>query len=143
MTKSVNRKLAQKEAAKKRPQTWKKGQSGNPAGAPKRGMSFKEAYEWAMSLNTEDMAAILSAGGDNVLAEAFRAMPKGIDLKSLLAARVLSSQMFEPQAAMLNHISDRTDGPVKEQQEHSGAITITVNYADAAAPASGTTEDQK
>ena len=42
MAVSVNRKESQKKAAKKRAQTWKPGQSGNPKGAPKRGQSWKE-----------------------------------------------------------------------------------------------------
>ena len=35
-----------------------------------------------------------------------------------------------------------TYGKPVEPQEHSGALTITVNYADVAAPAHGTSDDQ-
>lgn len=111
-----NRPVARKKR-KPNKTAWKPGQSGNPKGAPKRGMSFKEAYEWALSLNAEDIAAILEAGGRNDLSNAFRQMPKGVELKSLMAARVVAAVMFDPQPGLVNHISDRTDGKVVQPFE--------------------------
>lgn len=108
--KAGNRKVVPKTA-------WKPGQSGNLKGAPKRGMSIKEAYDWALRLNAEDMAAILAAGGNNELAEAFRRMPKGIELKTLWAARVLSAVMFEPQPGLVNHVVERLEGKVSQPIE--------------------------
>jgi len=111
---SDNKSTAQKEGAKKRPQTWKKGQSGNPKGAPKRGTSFKEIYEWALECDRDDMIAVLEAGGRNDLSNMFRLMPKGVHMKALLAARIVAANMFEPQPGLVNHIADRIEGKVAQ-----------------------------
>lgn len=43
--KSANRPATQKPKRKAPSTAWKKGQSGNPAGAPKRGMSWREIID--------------------------------------------------------------------------------------------------
>ena len=121
---AANNKRTAKRKRKPTPASWKPGQSGNPKGAPKRGMSIREAYEWALSINADEMADILAAGGRNDLSEAFRHMPKGIELKTLWAARILAATMFEPQPGLVNHIADRVEGPVTEKIEHSGSVRI-------------------
>jgi hypothetical protein len=87
-------------------------------------MSITEAYKWALELNAEDMAAILAAGGNNELANAFRRMPKGMELKALWAARIIAAVIFEPQPGLVNHVADRTEGPVTEKIEHSGSVKV-------------------
>lgn len=77
-------------------------------------MSIKESYAWALSVNAEDMAAILSVNGRNDLSEAFRQMPKGIELKTLWAARIVAATMFEPQPGLVNHVVDRVEGKVAQ-----------------------------
>ena len=103
-----------KEAASKRPQTWKPGESGNPKGAPKRGGSMAEAYEWAMSLRPEEVVEILTLNGSNDLARQYKQMPQGVQIKLLVALRIVASVMFEPTPGLANHVVDRTDGPVKQ-----------------------------
>lgn len=127
--------------------SWKKGDpSPNPKGAPKRGMSFKEAYDWALSLNAEDMAAILEAGGRNDLSNAFRQMPKGVELKSLMAARNIAAVMFDPQPGLVNHIADRADGKVvqpfewQEKIKDAGLDPFAIVEQVRAAIAAGTLE---
>lgn len=44
-TKSANRSASQKPKRKAPSTAWKPGQSGNPAGAPKRGMSWREIID--------------------------------------------------------------------------------------------------
>lgn len=138
------RKIDSKEKTKKRgnPNWVKGGKSPHPEGRGPDGSSMRAAYEWAMSLTPDVVAEILSINGSNELSRQFKQMPRGIQLKLLVALRIVSAIMFEPQAAMVNHFVDRIDGPVKNEQEHSGAITINVNYADASASASSATDDQ-
>ncbi len=97
-----------------RPFTGKDDPRNNLKGAPKRGMSWKEIYDWALSLNAEEIAAILEASGSNDLSRAFRQMPKGVELKALVATRVIAALMFEPDARLLNAVQDRNEGKVTQ-----------------------------
>lgn len=51
MANSANRSTAQKQAAGKRPQTWKKGQSGNLKGAP---TGLEKLSRWIGAVNADD-----------------------------------------------------------------------------------------
>jgi hypothetical protein len=131
---------------RKPPRTaWKPGQSGNPKGAPKRGGSMAEAYAWAMALRPDEVVEILTLNGSNDLARQFKQMPQGIQLKLLVALRIVAAVMFEPSPGLINHMADRVDGPVKQEEEHSGKVEIVVTYSDRdniAAPAPGASDDQ-
>jgi hypothetical protein len=90
-----------------------------------------EAYKWALSLTPDAVADVLSINGSNDLARQYRQMPRGIQLKLLVALRIVASVMFEPQPGLVNHVVDRLDGPVTEKIEHSGAVRlITVDIED-------------
>jgi hypothetical protein len=102
----------------------------NLNGAPKRGASMAEAYEWAMSLRPEEVVGILTLNGSNDLARQYKQMPQGVQLKLLVALRIVASVMFEPSPGLINHMTDRTDGPVTEKIENSGKVEIVVTYAD-------------
>ncbi len=113
MTKHADNSKRAPSGKKATPASWKPGQSGNPHGAPKRGGSMREAYEWALSLTPDAVVEVLSINGSNDLARQFKQMPRGIQLKLLVALRVVSAIMFEPQPGLVNHMIDRVDGPVK------------------------------
>lgn len=112
----MTREIVNKEKAKKKrgnPNWVKGGRSPNPAGRGPDDSSMRAAYEWALSLTPDVVKEILSINGSNDLARQFGQMPRGVQLKLLVALRVVSSIMFEPTSGMVNHIVDRIDGPNK------------------------------
>lgn len=111
---SDKRKAAQKEAAKKRHQTWKPGQSGNPAGRPSLGISYKEIFSAVGNLTIGELKERYA-----VYAKRFPGVPDDIHLKDLVALSVLVGLAIEPTPGLLATLLDRTDGPL----EH----TINVN----------------
>lgn len=120
-----------------KPHRWKKGQSGNPRGAPKRGESWAEIIAKYGNMTGGEVAQI--AG---YMAKEFNRLPEGVTLKELVVMRVFGQMINEPSPGLLSAFMDRTDGKVKDQQEHSGKVIITVNYSDTSAPSSGATDDQ-
>jgi len=120
---SANRKVAQKAAAKKRPQTWKPGKSGNPKGAPKRGESWTELIKSIGEMTGEQVAAF--AG--NLGAE-FAKMPQGVTLKTLVVMRVYGQMINEPSPGLLNAFMERAEGKVADRTAHEGGITLHVVY---------------
>lgn len=111
-TLAVKPKASAKKKPRGKPFTGKDDPRNGP-GAPKRGGSMAEAYEWVLSMSPDTVADVLEINGKSDLSRQFRQMPRGIQNQILLAMRVFAAAMFEPQAAMLNHIIDRVDGPVK------------------------------
>lgn len=120
---SAKRNVAQKEAAKKRPQTWQPGKSGNPKGAPKRGESWTELIKSIGEMTGEQVAAF--AG--NLGAE-FTKMPKGVTLKTLVIMRVYGQMINEPSPGLLNAFMERAEGKVIDKSVHEGGITLHVVY---------------
>lgn len=106
------RKKAQKEAAKKRPQTWKPGQSGNPKGGPKRGQSWAETIKEIGNL-TPDEAKEISR---KIFAQVN--LGSEITLREAVVMRVFAGLLFDPTPGNFRELMDRADGPVK------GAVKI-------------------
>ena len=104
---SAKRKQSQKEAAKKRPQTWKPGQSGNPAGRPALGESYKEIFAAAGNLTIKELRERYPTYNrfDNVADD--------VKLKELVSLSVLVTLACEPSPGMLATLLDRTDGPLE------------------------------
>ena len=125
MTVSANRKKAQKEAAKKRPQTWKPGKSGNPDGAPKRGDSWAETIKSIGEMDGPSIAALWDTQHRE-----FGKLPEGISMKQLVVMTVYAALLREPSPGNWRELMDRAEGPVKQQDEHSGKVEIVVSYAD-------------
>lgn len=120
MTASDKRKAAQKEAAKKRPQTWKKGQSGNPTGAPKRGESWREIVKTIGDLTPKEAADYCRA-----VAGKIAEIGDQVTLKEAVILRVYTALLFEPDARLLNAIMDRDEGKVNQP--------VTVTWREQAA----------
>ena len=141
MAVSDKRKVAQKKAAKKRPQTWKPGQSGNPAGAPKRGDSWAETIKVIGEMDGPSIAALWDTQHKE-----FGKLPEGITMKQLVVMTVYAALLREPSPGNWREMMDRAEGPVKQQDEHSGEVKIIVSYADRdniTASTSGATGDQE
>ena len=109
MAVSVNRKESQKKAAKKRSQTWKPGQSGNPKGAPKRGQLWKEIVKTIGDLTPKEASDYCHA-----VAGKIAVIGDAVTLKEAVILRVYTALLFEPDARLLNVIIDRDEGKVAQ-----------------------------
>lgn len=126
----------------KRATSWKPGQSGNPAGAPKRGQSWRELIS---ELGDYDGPAAAERAG--FLAVQFRKMTPGVTLKELVVLRVFAALIDDPQPGLLNAFMERVEGKVSDELKLSGnsaaPLTFQVVYgprrivAGAAPEASG------
>ena len=119
---------------RKPPKTaWKKGQSGNPSGAPKRGESWAEIIKYVGDLTPNEAAEM-----SQQVAGKLRSIGDGVTLKQAVVLRVFAALMFEPQPGLLNAFMERTEGKVKDQVELSGdeekPITIRIVKASESRP---------
>lgn len=99
--------------AKPRGRPWQKGQSGNPAGAPKRGQSWAELIK-----ELGDLDGPQAAARAQFLAKQFRSLEPGVTLKELVVLRVYSSLIDDPQPGLLNSIMDRAEGKVTQPTDN-------------------------
>lgn len=104
------------DANNKKPHRWKKGESGNPAGAPKRGESWAELFNTIGNLTGEEA----SERAVKLWAGEFKKMPKGITLKELVVLRAYSALLDESNARLLKEVMDRAEGKVAERIEGPG-----------------------
>jgi len=117
---SANKGVTKRKAP---PHAWKKGQSGNPKGAPKRGFSWAELIK-----EYGDMTAPEVAARSLEMAKQFIKLgDDGLTLKEAVVIRVFGSLLFEPQPGLLNAFMERTEGKVKqpfslEEKELENAI---------------------
>lgn len=111
---------------RKAPSTaWKPGQSGNPAGAPKRGESWAEIIKRIGEMEPGEAAAKFGE-----IAKQLRSLPNGVTLKELVVMRVYAAMLFEPTSALWGHMMDRADGEVGADAEGAKRMTIRVIYDD-------------
>ena len=93
----------------KRSTSWKPGQSGNPAGSPKRGESWAEIIK-----RIGDMTPVEAADHANEIAKQLRKIGGGLTLKEAVVVRVYAALLFEPQASLLNSFMERAEGKVSQ-----------------------------
>lgn len=123
-SKSDNTQPADKK--RKAPKTaWKKGQSGNPKGAPKRGESFTEIIKRVGNETPSEAAAVSLE-----LAQKFLSIGDGVTLKEAVIRRVYGSLLFDPQPGLLNAFMDRAEGKLKDEiaVNTSGQVKIVIEY---------------
>ena len=94
--------------------SWKPGQSGNPAGRPSLGESYREIFSKVGNLTIGELREYYPHYGSR-----FTNVDDGVKLKELVSLSVLVALACEPTPGMLATLLDRTDGPL----EH----TINVN----------------
>ena len=92
-----------------KPGRWKKGQSGNPKGAPKRGESWAELFKEIGNLTPAAAARKCHAIGAHLAG-----MGDKITLKEAVVMRVFSALLFEPTSGLLNAVLDRVEGKVSQ-----------------------------
>ena len=102
----------------KRSTSWKPGQSGNPAGSPKRGESWAEIIK-----RIGDMTPIEAADHANEIAKQLRKIGGGLTLKEAVVVRVYAALLFEPQASLLNSFMERAEGKVAQPIEGNVSMT--------------------
>jgi len=110
MSKSANTKVTEKR--KPPPTAWKKGQSGNPKGAPRRGMSWAELIKDVGELTPPEAAA-----KSLELSKQFLKIGDGVTLKEAVVLRVYGALLFDPNPGLLNAFMDRVEGKVKQAVE--------------------------
>jgi hypothetical protein len=117
---------------RKAPKTaWKPGQSGNPAGRPKDGESWASVIAAVANWYPEDLLDII--GRDNDLGREIAHLPKGVQMKYLVTARVFAALMFEPTSGLWKELMERAEGKVSDKLELSGKdgndLTVTIRKA--------------
>jgi hypothetical protein len=98
-----------KTTVKPRGRPFRKGQSGNPKGAPKRGESWAEIIK-----RIGDMTPVEAADHARAIANKLRVMGDAITLKEAVVVRVYASLLFEPTSSLLNTFMERAEGKVTE-----------------------------
>jgi len=125
MGRAIAANTKKQQGRKPTPASWKPGESGNPAGAPKRGESWAEIIK-----RIGDMEPAEAALKFGEMAKQMRNMPKGVTLKEFVVMRIYAAMLFEPSSSLWGHMLDRADGKVKDELDAKGDITIRVVRAD-------------
>lgn len=104
MVKSDNRSATHKK--RKAPRSaWKPGQSGNLAGAPKRGQSWAEIITEIGNMTGPEVSKFAGK-----LGKEFATLEPGVTLKTLVVVRVYGQMLNEPSPGLLNSFMDRVEG---------------------------------
>ena len=107
-----------KPTAKRKPTpaSWRKGQSGNPKGAPKRGESWAEIWKRIGNMTGPEVAAY-----GLQLAKQLRELPSNVSLKEIVVTRTFISLINEPTPGLLNAAQDREEGTPRQTMVLEGS----------------------
>lgn len=119
---STNRADKSKPKRKAPKTAWKPGQSGNPAGRMKDEHSWKQVIAACSNMTVDDI--LVMVGETNDLGRAIKTMPKNVQMKYLVTARVLAALMFEPTSGLWNGLMDRMEGKVAERVQIDGNLEV-------------------
>jgi hypothetical protein len=126
MTKPANTQKTGKRGGKTRT-SWKPGQSGNPAGAPRRGESWAETIKLYGDMTPEEIA---NKAKD--IAGQLKKIGGGISMKEAVVIRVFAALMFEPTSGLWKELMERTEGKVQERVDvTSNGESLTINIRKA------------
>jgi len=106
--------------------SFKPGQTGNPGGRPKDGESFASVLRDLLSKDGPEIAGLCTT-----YAKEFRQLPKGVNMRSMIALRWIASLMADPTTGLLQQMIDRTDGPVPSVLQGDKDKPLEVNVNDA------------
>jgi hypothetical protein len=102
-----------KKSVKPRGGSWKPGQSGNPAGRPKDGESWAAIIAAVGNMYPEDILEFI--GRNNDLGKVIAQLPKGVQMKYLVTARVYAALLFEPTSGLWKELMERAEGKITER----------------------------
>ena len=117
----MNKSIANNAKTAKTNNGWKKGQSGNPAGRPKDGESWAAIIAAVGNMYPEDILAFV--GRDNDLGREIMQLPKGVQMKYLVTARVFAALMFDPNPRMWVGLMERAEGKLNQTIELREELT--------------------
>jgi hypothetical protein len=120
--KPANKTQTVKPKRKATSSAWKPGQSGNPSGRPKDGQSWREVIADVSNMTIDDI--LVMVGRDNELGMQLAKMPKNLQMKYMVTARVMAALMFEPTAGLWNGLMDRMEGKVAERLQIEGNLEV-------------------
>jgi hypothetical protein len=115
MSKSDNTQSTDKKKRKAPRSAWKPGQSGNLAGAPKRGESWAELIKQYSDMTPEEIATKASS-----IAGQLKKIGGGISMKEAVIIRIFAALMFEPSSSLWKELMERTDGKVPQPVTGTG-----------------------
>ena len=98
---------------------WVKGQSGNPAGAPKRGESWAEVIKQIGDMTAEEVKNLIASWIPTL-----NRVPKGVTMKQLVVIRAYVALANEPSASLMNAFMDRAEGKVPDRTQMEGKLTV-------------------
>lgn len=132
---ALNSKVTAKKKAKPRgkpfksndPVTGEKDDRINRKGAPERGASLKEIFDYYDERTADEIADMLP---DGELKRAYKQMPKGVAMKHLKAIRINAAIMFDPTPGLISAVQDRTDGKVAEKLKIEDLPLLVFKKAD-------------
>lgn len=107
----------------RRSTSWKPGQSGNPAGSPKRGQSWRE-----LIAELGDLDGPAAAERAGFLARQFNRLTPGVTLKELVVLRVFAALIDDPQPGLLNAFMERVEGKVSDELKLSGNSAAPLTF---------------
>ena len=101
------------KTAKPRGRPFPKGVSGNPAGRPKDGESWAAIIAAVGNMYPEDILEFI--GRNNDLGREIAHLPKNVQMKYLVTARVFAAMMFDPNPRLWASLMDRAEGKVQDR----------------------------
>ena len=123
--KSVNRSITDKPKRKAPRTAWKPGQSGNPAGAPKRGQSWKEIVREVGDMTESQVRALAETVADRL-----KGLGDGVTLKQAAVLSAFVGTINDPDARILAVLMDRDEGKVPAGLELTGKNGGPVELSD-------------
>jgi len=123
MTKPANTQKTTRHPERKTKTSWKPGcTSPNPNGRPKEGQAWTAIVREVTNLTPEEVLSVIRL--DTEIGKSFRNIPAKVQMKYLIALRVIASLMDEPNASLLNVLMDREDGKVADKLEATSKLNI-------------------
>jgi len=93
----------------------------NRTGAPPRGSSLKEIFDYYDKYTAEEIADMLPPGD---LKRRYQQMQKGVLLKDLKALIINAAIIFEPTPGLIKEYHERTDGKIPDKIQHEGTLNV-------------------
>lgn len=108
---------------------WKKGmKSPNPKGRPKDGESWSAIFSSVSNMYSGDILEFI--GKTTGLGKELEKLPKNVQIKYLVVARVLASLAIDPAPGLLKEVLERLEGKVSERIDMTTGGEKLANLSD-------------